>query len=74
MGDDIDSGLLSMAVSFDFHTTNVVQLSNRDQYFYQFRCHHPLITHLKPNELIFECPTLESKPKIYTVHNTYQHQ
>ena len=29
MGDDIISGLLSMPVSFDFRSTNVVQLSNR---------------------------------------------
>ena len=29
MGDDIDSGLSSMAVCFDFRSTNVVQLSNR---------------------------------------------
>ena len=28
MGDGIGSGLLSMAVYFDFHSTNVVQLSN----------------------------------------------
>ena len=30
MGDDIGSGLLSMAVCFDFRSTNVVQLSNRN--------------------------------------------
>jgi hypothetical protein len=29
MGDDIGSGLLSMAVCFDFRSTNLVQLSNR---------------------------------------------
>ena len=29
MGDDIDSGLLSMSVCFDFRSTNVLQLSNR---------------------------------------------
>ena len=28
MGDDIGSGLSSMAVCFDFRSTNVVQLSN----------------------------------------------
>ena len=28
MGDDISSGLLSMAVCFDFCSTNVVHLSN----------------------------------------------
>ena len=27
-------------------TVNIVQLSNRNPYFYQFRCHHPLITQL----------------------------
>ena len=46
MGDDIGSGLLSMSVCFDFRSTNVVQLSNRNPYFYQFQCHHPLITQL----------------------------
>ena len=46
MGDDIGSDLSSMAVYFDFHSTKVVQLSNRNPYFYQFRCHHPLITQL----------------------------
>ena len=46
MGDDIGSGLSSMAVCFDFSSTNVVQLSNRDPYFYRFQCHHPLITQL----------------------------
>ena len=39
MGDDISLGLLSVAVCFDFRTTNVVQLSNLNQYFYRFRCH-----------------------------------
>ena len=29
MGDDIGSGQLSMAVCFDFCSTNVVQFSNR---------------------------------------------
>ena len=46
MGDDISLGLLSMAVCFDFRSTNVVQLINRNPYFYGFRCHHPLITKL----------------------------
>ena len=46
MGDDISSGLSSMAICFDFRSTNVVQLSNRNSYFYRFRCHHPLITQL----------------------------
>ena len=45
MGDDIGLGLSSMSVCFDFPSTNVVQLSNRKPYFYQFRYHHPLITH-----------------------------
>ena len=27
---------------------NIVQLSNRNPYFYRFRCHHPLITQLNP--------------------------
>ena len=46
MGDDIGSGLLSMAVCFDFRSTNVVQFSNRNLYFYRLQCHHPLITQL----------------------------
>jgi len=37
MGDDIGSGLSSMAACFDFRSTNVVQLSNQKPY---FRCHH----------------------------------
>jgi len=49
MGDDIGSDLSSMAVCFDFRSTNVVQLSNRNPYFYRFRCHHPLITQLSSN-------------------------
>ena len=47
MGDDIGSGLMSMAICFDFRSTNVVQLSNRNPYFYRFRCCHPLITQLR---------------------------
>ena len=35
-----------MAVCFDFRSTNVVQLSNWNLYFYRLRCHHPLITQL----------------------------
>ena len=50
MGDDIGLGLSSMAVCFDFRSTNVVQLSNRTPYFYRFRCHHPLITQLNLKE------------------------
>ena len=49
MGDDIGSGLSSMSVCFDFRSTNVVQLSNWNPYFYRFRCHHPLITQLNPS-------------------------
>jgi hypothetical protein len=36
MGDDIGLGLSSMAICFDFRSTNVVQLSNRNPYFYRF--------------------------------------
>ena len=36
-----------MSVCFDFRSTNVVQLSSRTPYFYQFRCHHPVITQLR---------------------------
>ena len=39
MGDDIGSGMSSMAICFDFHSTNVVQLSNRNPYFYQLVRH-----------------------------------
>ena len=46
MGDDIGWGLSSMAVCFDFRSTNIVQLSNRNPYFFRFWCHHPLITQL----------------------------
>ena len=35
MGDDI--GLLSMSICFDFQSTNVVHLSNRNPYFYWFQ-------------------------------------
>ena len=34
MGDDIGLGLSSMAICFDFRSTNIVQLSNRNQYLY----------------------------------------
>ena len=46
MGDDMGLGLWTMADCFDFRSTTVVQLSNRNPYFYWFRCHHPLITQL----------------------------
>ena len=54
MGDDMGSGLSSMAVCFDFRSTNIVQLIYRNPYFYWFRCHHPLITQLSPH-LIQKC-------------------
>ena len=46
MGDDISASLLCVAVWIHFRSTNVVQLSNRNPYFYRFQCHHPLITQL----------------------------
>ena len=46
MGDDIGLALSSMAFCFDFCSTNVVQLSNWNPYFYWFGCHCPLITML----------------------------
>ena len=51
MGNDIGSGLSSMAVCFDFSTTNIVQLSNWNRYFYRFRCHHPALFKLPPQIL-----------------------
>ena len=51
MGDDIGLSLMSMAVCF--RSTNVVQVSNRDLYFYWFRCHHPLITQLSLKRILF---------------------
>ena len=36
MDDDIGLDLLSMAVCFDFRSTNIVQLSNQNPYFYRF--------------------------------------
>ena len=51
MSDDIGLGLSSMADCFDFHSINVVQLSNRNAYFYQFWCHHPLITQLRVDNI-----------------------
>ena len=46
MGDGICLGLLSMAICFDFRSTNVAQLRNWNPYFYRFQCHHQLITQL----------------------------
>ena len=43
MDDDIGLDLLSIAVCFDFCSTNIVQLSNQNLYFYPFGCHHSLI-------------------------------
>ena len=37
MGDDIGLGLSSMTVCFDFRSTNVVQVSNRNTFFYWFQ-------------------------------------
>ena len=62
MDNDIGSDLLSMAVCFDFCSTNVVQLSYRNPYFYQFRCHHPLIIQLSEN--IGACKSINSYSKI----------
>ena len=36
MVDDIGSGQLSIAVCFDFHSNNVVKLSNQNPYFTGF--------------------------------------
>ena len=36
LGDDIGSGLSSMAVCFDFLSTNIEQLSNQNHYLYGF--------------------------------------
>ena len=41
MGDDIGSGLSSMAICFGFRSTNVVQLSIRNPLFNRFQCHYP---------------------------------
>ena len=51
MGDDLGLGLLFMGVCFDFRSTNVVQLSNQNLYFYRFGCHHPLITQLNMDRI-----------------------
>ena len=45
------SVVASMAVSFDFHSTNIVQLSSLNR----FRCHHALITKLSNNDLFAPC-------------------
>ena len=46
MNDDIGWGLPAMAICFDFRSSNVVQLSNRNSYIYLFQYHHLLITQL----------------------------
>ena len=51
MGDDIGSGLSSTSVCFDSRSTNVVQLSNLNQYLYRFWYHHPLITQVTPRKM-----------------------
>ena len=54
MGDDIGSDLLTMAICYGC-STNVVQLSNQNPYFYWFGCHHPLITQLVLNSFYLQC-------------------
>ena len=73
MGDDIGLGLLSMAVCFDFHSTNIVQLSNRNPYFYQFRCHHPLITQLrlKTHIELWGCTNRHSSQRYLGIYNDF---
>ena len=44
MGDDIGLGLSSMAICFDFCSSNIVQHSNQNPYFYRFQYYHPLMT------------------------------
>ena len=56
MGDDISSSLSSMAICFDFCSTNVVKLSNWNPYFYRFWCHLPLITQLSFNLIRYQYP------------------
>ena len=60
MDDDISLGLSSLAICFDFHSTNVVQLSNQNPYLYRFRCHQPLIIQL--NDTLSSTPGTLSKP------------
>ena len=52
MADDIGLGLSSMAVCFDFCSTNVVQLSKLNTNFYRFHWHHPLITQLTKTHVL----------------------
>ena len=66
MVDYFGSHLLSKAICFDIRSTNLVQLSNRSPYFYQFRCHHPLITQLSPT---LKFPILEWFCCQYTLIN-----
>jgi hypothetical protein len=53
MGDDISWGLSSVAICFDFRSTNIVQLSNQNPHLYWFPCHHPLITQLNSLDLSY---------------------
>ena len=48
MGDDIGSGLLSMAVCFYFRLTNVVQLSNQNR---TSTGHHP--AYKRPKSIVY---------------------
>ena len=60
MGDDIIMGLSSMAICFDFCSTNIVQLGDQNPYFYPFQCHHPLITQLTLTKTLFWLSILEN--------------
>ena len=73
MGDGIGSGLLSMVVCFDFRSTNVVQLSNRNPYFYWFWCHHPLITQLrlKTHIELWGCTNRHSSQRYLGIYNDF---
>ena len=63
MGDDISPGLSSMAVCFDFRST-VVQLSNQNPYFCQFRCHHPLITQINMGDICKICEKMTDSSQL----------
>ena len=67
MGDDISWGLSSVAICFDFRSTNIVQLSNQNPYLYWFPCHHPLITQL--NSLVLSYLFMgESSTILFSLH------
>ena len=40
-------GSVIYGICFDFRSTNVAPLGNRNPYFYWFQCHHPLINQLR---------------------------